>query len=84
MDLLDGNDMDIKAMVEETDPTFAYGDMTSVAVSPDGSTLAAALQAAGYADAGRVALFTCNADGSLTLAKLVDVGVLLALSLILL
>lgn len=75
VDLLDGNDMDIKAMVEETDPTFAYGDMTSVAVSPDGSTLAAALQAAGYADAGRVALFTCNADGSLTLDKLVEVGV---------
>lgn len=75
VDLLDGNDMDIKAMVEETDPTFSYGDMTSVAVSPDGSTLAAALQAAGYADAGRVALFTCNADGSLTLDKLVEVGV---------
>jgi len=75
VDLLDGNDMDIKAMVEETDPTFAYGDMTSVAVSPDGSTLAAALQAAGYADAGRVALFTCNTDGSLTLDKLVEVGV---------
>ena len=75
VDLLDGNDIDIKAMVEEADPTFAYGDMTSVAVSPDGSTLAAALQAAGYADAGRVALFTCNADGSLTLDKLVEVGV---------
>ena len=75
VDLLDGNDIDVKAMVEAKDETFSYGDMTSVAVSPDGKTLAAALQAEGYNDAGRVALFTCNADGSLTLAKLVTVGV---------
>ena len=75
VDLLDGNDIDVKAMVEAEDETFSYGDMTSVAVSPDGKTLAAALQAEGYNDAGRVALFTCSADGSLTLAKLVTVGV---------
>ena len=75
VDLLDGNDIDVKAMVEAMDESFSYGDMTSVAVSPDGSRLAVALQADGYADAGRVALFTCNADGSLTLEKLVTVGV---------
>ncbi len=54
---------------------FAYGDMTSVAVSPDGKTLAAALQAEGYADPGRVALFSCGKGGSLTLDKVVTVGV---------
>ena len=75
VDLLDGNDIDVKAMVEEMDDSFQYGDMTSVAVSSDGSTLAVALQADGYADEGRVALFTCNEDGSLTLNKLVTVGV---------
>ena len=75
VDLLDGNDIDVKALVEAADASFQYGDMTSVAVSPDGSTLAAALQAEGYADAGRVALFACNPDGSLTLQKLVPVGV---------
>ena len=75
VDLLDGNDIDVKALVEAADDGFAHGDMTSVAVSPDGTTLAAALQAEGYADAGRVALFTCNADGSLTLNQVVTVGV---------
>ncbi|WP_158098632.1 choice-of-anchor I family protein [Flavonifractor sp. An112] len=75
VDLLDGNDIDVKALVEAADENFAYGDMTSVAVSPDGKVLATALQAEGYADNGRVALFTCNADGSLTLQKLVTVGV---------
>ena len=75
VDLLDGNDINVKALVEAADENFAYGDMTSVAVSPDGKVLATALQAEGYADNGRVALFTCNADGSLTLQKLVTVGV---------
>ena len=75
VDLLDGNDIDVKAMVEAQDTSFQYGDMTSVAVSPDGTTLAVALQADGYADAGRVVLFACNSDGSLTLQKLVAVGV---------
>ena len=75
VDVLDGNDIDVKALVEAADDGFAYGDMTSVAVSPDGSTLAAALQAKNYADPGRVALFTCSADGSLTLKQVVTVGV---------
>ena len=64
---LSGTDIDVKALVEAADSSFRYGDMTSVAVSPDSATLAAALQAEGYNDAGRVALFTCNADGTLTL-----------------
>ena len=64
----------MKALVEAADSSFRYGDMTSVAVSPDSATLAAALQAEGYNDAGRVALFTCNADGTLTLKDLVETG----------
>ncbi len=54
---------------------FTYGDMTSVAVSPDGSKLAVAIQAEDYADAGIVAIFTCNVDGSLELNKAYTVGV---------
>ena len=72
---LNGTDIDVKALVEAMDSSFHYGDMTSVAVSPDSTTLAAALQAEGYNDTGRVALFACNEDGSLTLKGLVETGV---------
>ena len=72
---LSGTDLDVKALVEAADPSFHYGDMTSVAVSPDNTTLAAALQAEGYQDPGRVALFACSPDGSLTLKGLVETGV---------
>ena len=44
IDLLDGNDIDVKSMVEENCAGFVYGDMTSVAVSEDGSKLAVAIQ----------------------------------------
>lgn len=73
IDALDGNDIDVKSLVE--DSSFTYGDMTSVAVSPDGSTLAVALQAEDYTAAGRVALFTCNQDGTLSFEKTFTVGV---------
>lgn len=73
IDLLDGNDIDIKSLV--TDENFVYGDMTSISISPDGKILAVAIQAEGYADKGRVALFTCNIDGTLTFIKTVEVGV---------
>ena len=72
---LEGTDIDVKGLVEAADSGFAYGDMTSVAVSPDQTTLAAALQAEDYRDPGRVALFSCNADGSLTLKGLAVTGV---------
>ena len=72
---LSGTEIDVKALVEAQDTSFRYGDMTSVAVSPDNSMLAAALQAEGYNDAGRVALFSCNQDGTLTLQGLVETGV---------
>ena len=68
---LTGTEYDVKSLVEG----FAYGDMTSVAISPDGSKLAVAIQAEGYADKGVVALFSCNADGSLILLSTAAVGV---------
>ncbi len=71
---LTGTEIDVKALVEAEDSTFQYGDMTSVAISPDSTTLAAALQAQGSNDAGRVALFTCEEDGSLTLEALMETG----------
>ncbi len=45
---LSGTDIDVKALVEAADSSFRYGDMTSVAISPDNTILAAALQAEGY------------------------------------
>ena len=71
---LTGTEIDVKALVEAEDGTFQYGDMTSVAISPDSTTLAAALQAQGSNYAGRVALFTCEEDGTLTLEALVETG----------
>lgn len=75
VDLLDGNDIDVKSIVEANCEGFTYGDMTSVAVSADGTKLAAAVQAEGYADNGRVAVFTCNADGTLTFEQAYETGV---------
>ena len=74
VEALTGTEIDVKALVEAEDSTFQYGDMTSVAISPDSTTLAAALQAQDSNDAGRVALFTCEEDGSLTLEALVETG----------
>ena len=71
---LDGTEYDVKTMVS-SNTDFAYGDITSVAISPDGTRLAAAVQHADYATAGAVAIFTCGADGSLTDAKFVQTGV---------
>src|SRR5699024_11430548 len=75
VDLLDGNDIDVKSIIEENCEGFTYGDMTSVAVSADGTKLAAAIQAEGYADNGRVAVFTCNEDGTLTFEQAYETGV---------
>ena len=71
---LEGLDIDVKGLVEAADSGFAYGDMTSVAISPDQTTLAAALQAEDYREPGRVALFSRNADRSLTLKGLAVTG----------
>ena len=68
---LGGTEYDIKSLVSADG--FTYGDMTSV--SPDGGTLAVAIQAEDYTAGGIVAVFTCGADGSLTLSGTVPVGV---------
>lgn len=70
---LSGNAYDLKDIVEADG--FTYGDMTSVAVSPDGRTLAVAIQAEDYDKEGVVAVFTCKNDGTLSLIKTVSVGV---------
>ena len=75
VDLLDGNDIDVRAVVEENCEGFVYGDMTSVSVSEDGSLLAVAVQAEGYTDNGRAAVFTCNEDGTLTFFAAYETGV---------
>lgn len=68
-----GKEYDLKDIVKAED--FTYGDMTSVAVSPDGKTLAVAIQAADYTQTGVVAIFTCGKDGTLILQNTVSVGV---------
>jgi 2',3'-cyclic-nucleotide 2'-phosphodiesterase (5'-nucleotidase family) len=70
---LTGADIDVAALARAQG--LAYGDLTSVAVSPDGSRLAAAVQAAGYADAGRVVIFSLGADGALAFEAAYETGV---------
>lgn len=72
---LSGKDIDVKSLVEDADPSFTYGDMTSVAVSQDGTLLALALQAEAYNAPGRIAVFRCGLDGDLSLVSLMECGV---------
>lgn len=68
---LNGVEYDVKSMVNG----FAYGDITSVAISPNGKSLAVAIQAEDYSKSGVAALFSCEADGTLKLVDTVEVGV---------
>lgn len=68
---LSGTEYDVKALIEG----FKYGDITSVAVSPDGKALAVAIQAENYNDSGVAALFSCAQDGSLSLISTAKVGI---------
>ena len=70
---LNGTEYNLKTMVQKDG--FTYGDMTSVAISPDGTKLAVAIQDENYAANGIVAVFTCKADGSLELLSTAAVGV---------
>lgn len=72
---LTGSKTDVSKLVKDGLEGFTYGDLTSISVSPDGTKLAAAIQHEGYATKGAVAIFECNADGSLANPKLVSVGV---------
>lgn len=75
VDMLDGNDIDIKSIIEEHEKGFVYGDMTSVAVSHDGRLLALAIQAKDTNINGRNAVFACQNDGTLTLQEVYEAGV---------
>lgn len=72
---LSGIEFDVKAAVAAADSSFTYGDMTSVAVSPDGSTLAVALQAEDYSAPGRAAFFACRQDGTLAFKGMAATGI---------
>ena len=63
------------SLVEDADPSFTYGDMTSVTVSQDGTLLALAIQAEAYNAPGRIAVFRCGLDGDLSLVSLMECGV---------
>lgn len=73
VDELSGIDIDVKSLIE--DESFAYGDMTSVAVSPDGKLVAVAVQAESYSANGRAVVFLCNEDGTLEFYKSIETGV---------
>jgi uncharacterized repeat protein (TIGR02543 family) len=60
---LEGIDIDVSSLVSSNG--FEYGDLTSVAISPDGTRLAVAIQEADYSEAGLVALFSVSADGAI-------------------
>jgi uncharacterized repeat protein (TIGR02543 family) len=70
---LAGVDINLAALIEQDG--FRYGDLTSVSVSPDGTRLAAAVQAADYDTAGRVAIFNLGADGAVTFEAAYVTGV---------
>ena len=70
-----GVNTDIAAIAEATVSGFAYGDVTSVAVSPDGRWLAAAVQHEKYDERGLAGIFEIDSDGSLRFTGAYEVGV---------
>jgi 2',3'-cyclic-nucleotide 2'-phosphodiesterase (5'-nucleotidase family) len=70
---LEGKDIDVAALVNVDG--FTYGDLTSVAVSPNGQKLAAAIQSEAYDAAGRVAVFALSADGGIAFEAAYETGV---------
>ena len=72
---LAGTELKAAELAENAGNGFNYGDMTSVSVSPDGKTLAVAMQDADYTKSGRVLFFDCNNDGSLTYNGIAPTGV---------
>ncbi|MFQ9934032.1 MAG: hypothetical protein ACLRVQ_06320, partial [Lachnospiraceae bacterium] len=74
---LTGIDYDVKALVEGAEEMkgFVYGDTTSIAISPDGTKLAASIQHSDYDKSGVVAVFDCNGDGTISNPKLYPTGI---------
>ena len=75
VEALTGTELKAAELAENAGDGFHYGDMTSVAVSHDGKTLAVAMQDADYTKSGRVLFFDCNKDGSLTYSGIAAAGV---------
>ncbi len=75
VETLTGTELKAADLAENAGTGFTYGDMTSVAVSPDGKTLAVAMQDADYTKPGRVLFFDCGKDGSLTYSGIAAAGV---------
>lgn len=71
---LTGKEMKAAELAENAGNGFNYGDMTSVSVSPDGKTLAIAMQDADYKKSGRVLFFDCNKDGTLAYSGIAATG----------
>lgn len=75
VETLTGTELKAAELAENAESGFTYGDMTSVALSPDGKTLAVAMQDADYTKSGRVLFFDCGKDGSLTYSGIASAGV---------
>lgn len=75
VETLAGTELKAAELAENAGDGFSYGDMTSVAVSPDGKTLAVAMQDADYTKPGRVLFFDCGKDGGLTYSGIAITGV---------
>lgn len=72
---LAGTELAAAALAENVGNGFTYGDMTSVCVSPDGKTLALAMQDADYTKPGCVLFFACDKDGGLRYEGSAPVGI---------
>ena len=75
VETLTGTELKAAELAENAGNGFVYGDMTSVAISPDGKMLAVAMQDADYTKSGRVLFFDCNKDGSLTYSGIAAAGI---------
>lgn len=74
---LSGTEFDVKELVSKAENLggFVYGDITSVAVSPDKTKLAACIQHEDYSKNGAVAVFSFGENGELVNPVLYSVGV---------
>lgn len=71
-----GLTIDLEVLVETDNPEFAYGDITSITISPDETKLAVAIQAEGYNTQGIVAVFPIdNSEDTLGTPEYFVVGV---------
>jgi len=71
-----GIQIDLAAAAESAVKGFTYGDVTSVAISPDNTKLAVTIQAEGYNDPGLVGIFPIdNSEDTLGEPTYIKVGI---------